>query len=108
MPKPIVNNKITYQNSYGRIIQHEEYLNQGVRKDDSPTFGSLQLTGDATIEGNLYVEGNTTILDTNVIEFEDNIILINRLESGSGVTLNQAGFEVERGNLENYRFVYKL
>lgn len=106
MPKPIVNNKITYQNIYGRIIQFQEFLNQGVRTNDSPTFANLQLTGDATIEGNLYVEGNTTILDTNVIEFEDNIILLNRLETGSGVTLNQSGFEVERGSLENYRFVY--
>lgn len=106
MPKPLVNNKITYNNIHGRIIQHDEYLNQGVQTGDSPTFANLQVTGDTTVEGNLYVQGNTTILDTNVIEFEDNIFLLNRNETGAGVTLNQAGFEVERGTFENYRAVF--
>ncbi len=106
MPKPLVNNKITYQSLLGRVIQHDLFLDQGVKVSDSPTFANLQLTGDSTIEGNLYVLGNTTILDTNTIEFEDNILLLNRLETGSGVTLNQAGFEIQRGTLENYRIVY--
>jgi hypothetical protein len=106
MSKPISNNKIIYQNVYGRIAQHEGYLNQGVKNNDSPTFANLQLTGDATVEGNLYVHGNTTILNTNIVEFEDNILLLNRLETGAGVTLNQSGIEIERGTLENYRFVY--
>jgi hypothetical protein len=106
MPKPIVNNKIVFQNSYGRILQFNDWLNQGLRTGDSPTLASLQLTGDATVEGNLYVQGNTSILDSNVIEFEDNILLLNRNETGDGVTLNQAGFEIKRGTLENYRIVY--
>lgn len=106
MSKPIVNDKIIYQNIYGRVNKHEGFLNQGVRKGDSPTFANIQLTGSATIEGNLYVEGNTTIVNSNVIEFEDNILLINRAETGSGVTLNQSGLEIERGIYENYRIIY--
>lgn len=106
MPKPLVNNKIIYPNFLGRIAQHEEFLSQGVRGADSPTFANIQLTGDATIEGNLYVQGNTTVLNTNIIEFEDNIITINRLESGAGVTANLSGFEIDRGSLENYRVVF--
>jgi hypothetical protein len=106
MPKPIINNKINYQNIYGLTAKFNGYLNQGVKAGDSPTFANLLLTGDGTIRGNLYVEGNTTILNTNVIEFEDNIVLLNRLETGSGVTLNQSGLEIERGSLENYRMVY--
>lgn len=106
MPKPLVNNKIIYPNFFGRIAQHEEFLNQGVRAGDSPTFANIQLTGDATIEGNLYVQGNTTVLNTNIIEFEDNIITINRLETGAGVTANLSGFEIDRGSLENYRVVF--
>jgi len=106
MPKPISNNKIIYQNIYGRVAEHEGYLNQGVKNNDSPTFANLQLTGDANISGNLYVYGNTSILNTNIVEVEDNILLLNRLETGAGVTLNQSGIEIERGSLENYRFVY--
>jgi hypothetical protein len=107
MSKPILNNKIIYNNVYGLIDQHEKYLNQGVRNYNSPTFANLFLTGNATIQGNLTVEGNTSIFNTNITEFEDNIILLNRLESSSGVSLNQAGLEVERGSSENYRIVYQ-
>jgi hypothetical protein len=32
MPKPIVNNRINYQNGQGRIM-YDLYLNQGVRTD---------------------------------------------------------------------------
>ena len=105
--KPIINNKIIYNNVYGLIDQHEKYLNQGVRNYNSPTFANLFLTGNATITGNLRVDGNTSIFNTNITEFEDNIILLNRLETSSGVSLNQAGLEVERGSLENYRIVYQ-
>jgi hypothetical protein len=106
MPKPLINNRVIYQNVFGRVATHDEYLNQGVKTNDSPTFANLQLTGDAVVEGNLYVQGNATILNSNVIEFEDNIVLLNRLETGSGVTLNQAGLEIERGISENYRAVF--
>ena len=106
MSKPVANNKITYPNIYGRVIAHDDYLNQGVRLDDSPTFANLQLTGDAVVNGSLYVYGNTVVMNTNLTEFEDNILLLNRLETGPGVTLNQSGIEIERGTLENYRIVY--
>jgi hypothetical protein len=107
MPKPALNNRNNRINVYGRVIAHDLFVNQGVSNNDSPTFASLFLTGDATIAGNLYVEGNTAILNSNVIEFEDNIIVINSKETGNGVTLNQAGFEIARGTLENYRFAFR-
>lgn len=106
MSKPLLNNRINYNNFYGRIIQHDLFLNQGVRSGDSPTFQNLQLTGDAVIEGNLLVEGQTSIFNSNIIEMEDNIILINRLETGPGISLGQAGLEIERGSLENVRIIY--
>lgn len=107
MPKPALNNRINRDNVYGRVIAHDLFLNQGVKTNDSPTFSSLYLTGDASIAGNLYVEGNTVLLNTEVISFEDNIIVINNQETGDGVTLNQAGLEIDRGTKENYRLVFK-
>ena len=106
MPKILVNNRINYNTKDGRIIQHDIWLNQSLTTTSSPTFANLQLTGDATIQGNLYVEGNASILNTNIVNFEDNILLINDKETSSGVTLNQAGIEVDRGVSPNYRFVY--
>jgi hypothetical protein len=106
MPKTIVNNRINYCNLGGRVIAQDLYVNQGVKNEDSPTFANLRITADATIEGNLYVEGNATILSSNVIQFKDNILLINDAESGAGVTLNQAGLEIKRGTAENYRMIW--
>jgi hypothetical protein len=106
MPKDIINNRINYQNVYGRVLIHDEYLSQGVKQGDSPTFSNLQLTGDATIQGNLYVEGNTTVLDSNIIQFVDNIILVNSLETGNGVTLGESGIEIDRGTGTNFRIIY--
>lgn len=106
MSKPIVNNRLNYQNAYARIIQHDLFLSQGVRERDSPTFDNLTLTGNATIQGNLYVEGNTALLNTNVIEFEDNIIIVNSKETSSGVSLFQSGLEIDRGLSENFRIIY--
>jgi len=106
MPKTIVNNRINYCNLEGRVIALDLSINQGVKNDDSPTFANLRVTGDTTIEGNLYVEGNATILNSNLTEFKDNILLINDAETGAGVTLNQAGLEIDRGSLENYRIVW--
>jgi hypothetical protein len=106
MPKTIVNNRINYCNLGGRVIAQDLYVNQGVKNEDSPTFANLRITADATIEGNLYVEGNATILSSNVIQFKDNILLINDAETGAGVTLNQSGLEIKRGTSENYRMVW--
>lgn len=104
--KEIVNNRIIYDNHLGRIAYVDRNVNQSVRKDASPTFGSMTLTGSLTVEQNLYVEGNTTILNTNIVEVKDNIILINDLETGPGVTLNQSGLEIDRGTLDNFRIIY--
>ena len=106
MSKEIVNNRINYTNIYGRVASHDILLNQGVKSGDSPTFANLTLTGNAVIQGNLFVDGNTAILNTNILEFKDNIILINDLETGAGVTLHQSGLEIDRGSLENFRIVY--
>lgn len=106
MSKEIVNNRINYTNIYGRVATHDILLNQGVKQGDSPTFANLTLTGNAVIQGNLFVEGNTAILNTNIVEFKDNILLINDAETGAGVTLHQSGLEIDRGSLENVRIIY--
>ena len=108
MPKPVRNSRIDYANIGGRVNQHDLWLDQPVTKGSSPTFANVVISGDAQIDGNLYVNGNTKVYDSTVMEFIDNIILLNKNESGAGVgvTLNQAGLEIERGSLTNYRIIY--
>lgn len=105
--KPLTNNRpLNVANIFGRVVEHDIFLDQGVLQDSSPTFANLSITSDLSVGGNLYVEGNMAILNTNIVEFKDNIILVNNQETGLGVLLGQAGLEVERGSLENYRIVW--
>lgn len=57
---------------------------------------------DLTVTGNLTVSGNTTTLNTETINVEDNIIVLNSTVTGSP-TLD-AGIEVERGTSNNAVF----
>mgnify|MGYP000853742026 CR=1 FL=1 len=106
MPKPVSNNRLNVSNIGGIVNRVDTLIDQAVTSNSSPTFGSLCVTGDTVINGNLYVDGNTTVIDSLVSEFQDNIILLNNNELSSGVTLLQAGIEIDRGALENYRIVY--
>lgn len=57
---------------------------------------------DLTVTGNLTVQGNTTTLNTETINVEDNIIVLNSSVTGSPST--DAGIEVERGTSNNAVF----
>ena len=63
--------------------------------------GSLTLGSDgtATLDGNLLVEGESFSLQTTDLEVQDNIIIINKGETGVGITKNfgKAGIEIDRG-----------
>ena len=108
MSKPVLNNRITFNNLGGIVNKLDSSFSnsQTISIDSSPTFANLHITHDTTIDGNLYVNGNTTIIDLVASEFVNNIILLNNQELGNGVTLLQAGIEIDRGNFENYRMIY--
>ena len=59
------------------------------------------------ITGNLKVSGTTTTINTATLDVEDNIVRINKLDSGasSANTLN-SGIEVERGSLANVQILW--
>ena len=55
--------------------------------------------GAVTIAGDLTVNGTTTTVNSNTVEIGDNIILLNRDETGT--PSQNAGLEVERGTATN-------
>jgi hypothetical protein len=69
---------------------------------DTGTTGITRITGD------LIVEGETTTVNTTNLDIEDNEILLNKGETGYSVTDNdqESGIRVDRGNLDDVRFVY--
>jgi hypothetical protein len=62
--------------------------------------------GTVIITGNLLVKGNTATVDTTNLTIEDNVILLNKGESGSGVTEGTSGLEIDRGSLPNALFIW--
>ena len=63
--------------------------------------------GTVRVTGNLIVDGTQTTVNTTNLDIEDNIIRLNKNETGSGITLGFSGLEVERGTQANARMVYK-
>jgi hypothetical protein len=64
--------------------------------------------GKVTITGDLFVKGNTTYFDVADLRIEDNIIVLNKNESGAGITHpdRQAGVMIERGTLPDVQFFF--
>lgn len=58
------------------------------------------------IDGNLTVLGSTTSVETINSTIEDNIIILNQGEDGSGITEGSSGIEVDRGSLDNATLLF--
>ena len=74
------------------------------------TSGALRVAGgvgiakDVYIGGNLTVSGTTTQVNSNQVNIGDNIIVLNADETGTPT--QNAGFEVERGNVANRSLIW--
>ena len=64
------------------------------------------ITGSLDINGDLNILGSTTYINTETVNIKDNLILINSNQNTIPSLLLQGGIEVERGPLDNYRFVF--
>jgi len=82
----------------GQILTYDDGQGKWINDDT--------ITGNLTIIGDLYVSGTTVTIDVANLNVGDNIILVNSGETGAGVTLINAGMEVDRGSLTNYQFVF--
>ena len=58
------------------------------------------------VQGNLLVGGNTTQVTKTDLFVTDNLVTINKGETGTGVTLGRAGIEVDRGLAANVQLIY--
>ena len=59
-----------------------------------------------TIDGNLVVTGTTASVESTNSTLKDNIIVLNQGEAGAGVTLVNAGLEIDRGTEDNAQLVW--
>lgn len=63
-------------------------------------------TENLTVKGNLNILGDTTTVNTTQLQVKDNIIEINKGETGSGVTAGKAGLRVDRGEESPYNIIF--
>tara|TARA_R100001015_G_C4633986_1_gene199705 strand:- start:3874 stop:5832 length:1959 start_codon:yes stop_codon:yes gene_type:complete len=69
--------------------------------DDVTIGNDLTVTNDCTITGDLTVNGTTTTIDTTQLVIEDNLITLNKNQTGTPSSTLTSGIEVERGNPTN-------
>jgi len=68
--------------------------------------GGTTIDSALTVTGNLTITGTTTTVETTNTEITDRIILLNKGESGAGVTGVTSGIEIERGSTANALLVF--
>jgi hypothetical protein len=68
--------------------------------------GAASVGGDLTITGKLVVQGTQTFIDSANVQIQDNIVLLNRGEVSSGVSLRYSGLQIDRGDLADSRIVW--
>jgi len=71
------------------------------------TVGDQTISGNLTVSGNFTVAGTPTTVNSTVMTVKDNIITVNKGESGTGVSLDVAGLDVDRGDLARQRLLWK-
>jgi len=69
--------------------------------------GKELVFSDLSINGSLTVSGTTTTLNTQELTIEDNVIIINKNQTGVPPSSLVSGLEVERGDLDNYQFMFR-
>jgi hypothetical protein len=70
------------------------------------TFDTGPAVGTVLITGNLVVKGDATDIEVSQLRVEDNIITLNKGETGNGVSLRYSGIEIDRGTVDKASFIF--
>jgi len=81
------------------ILQTADGATSGTGVNSFTAAMTIADDGAVTIAGDLTVNGTTTTVNSNTVEIGDNIILLNRDETGT--PSQNAGIEIERGTATN-------
>ena len=71
---------------------------------DSANIGTLRVTGNTVLDGNLTITGTETTVNTEIINLADNTIVLN--SNATGTPSEDAGIEIERGSSANKSFLW--
>lgn len=88
----------------GRYYTEIECDNRFVFKAGDTITGDLTVQQDLTVNGNLTVSGTQTIVESNNVHIGDNILTLN--SDMTGTPTQDAGIEVNRGDLSNVKWIW--
>lgn len=78
-----------------------------ITKADGLTTGNVTVTTDTFfVNGNMLVGGTSTSITRTDSAITDNMIVLNKGETGSGVSLFYSGIEIDRGTQPNVQLRY--
>ena len=80
-------------------------LTDSVITQDAST-SAITISDDLTVTGDLTVQGSLTSIETTNTAIKDNVIILNKGETGAGVSSVFSGFEVDRGTESNVSFLW--
>lgn len=79
----------------------------GTSVSDASPNGTITLYGsNIVVPGNLTVQGTQTSVESQNTVLVDNIITLNQGETGAGVTLGSSGLQIDRGSLDDAKFIW--
>jgi carbonic anhydrase/acetyltransferase-like protein (isoleucine patch superfamily) len=89
------NTQVLFSGANGLLVGNANFTYS--TSTETLTVTNFSTTADATINGNLTVNGTVTSLATNNTTIDDNTVTLNKGETGNGVTLGTSGLEIDRG-----------
>ena len=81
-------------------IQDDSYK-LSVSNNGTITLDTGNQVGNVIVTGNLTVLGTQTTVETTNLDIEDNIIVLNKGETGDGITEIRSGIRIDRGTFED-------
>lgn len=76
-----------------------------IRNNTDSAYSDLTLN-NITIKGDVTLEGKSFITEAETVEVRDNTLLLNRGETGAGVSKEFAGIEIDRGSEPKYQILF--
>ena len=86
-------------------------VNAGNYKVSVPSGQTITLdtgagTGNVQITGNITIAGTQTVVNSQELDIVDNIIVLNKGETGAGITENTSGIQLDRGTKSDALFIF--
>ena len=98
------------QNSADAAFVHANaafgYANTAITTSGGTITGTLNVSSNVFIGGNLIVQGTQTVVDSTIVQVADNIITLNAAIDQASAPILDAGIEIDRGSSANVSLLW--